>query len=239
MTQTSDATIAEACGHWRDTAALIVTGQTPTDFLQGYLTSNTEMLTPGRAQPTALCNLKGRVLANGWALGLETGVALIVHRSLFDKTRQFLSPYARFGRCALGETARQVLVNTDNADIELLPHLRIELVETANPELADVSSILSTHLVTESLALLSAPVSEEFLPQMLGLDRCGAVDFNKGCYLGQEIVARAQFRGEVKRQLALFQWQDQPPAIGSTDAAKNTVISIGANGQGLWVSRVS
>lgn len=42
---------------------------------------------------------------------------------------------------------------------------------------------------------------EQFLPQMLGLERLGGIDFKKGCYPGQEIVARTQYLGELKRRL--------------------------------------
>jgi len=40
-----------------------------------------------------------------------------------------------------------------------------------------------------------------FVPQMVNLERLGAVDFNKGCYPGQEIVARTQYRGVLKRRM--------------------------------------
>jgi folate-binding protein YgfZ len=43
---------------------------------------------------------------------------------------------------------------------------------------------------------------EEFVPQMVNLERLGAVDFKKGCYPGQEIVARTQYRGVLKRRMA-------------------------------------
>ena len=42
---------------------------------------------------------------------------------------------------------------------------------------------------------------ESFIPQMLNLDRLGAVSFDKGCYPGQEVVARARYLGRVKRRL--------------------------------------
>ncbi len=45
---------------------------------------------------------------------------------------------------------------------------------------------------------------EQFIPQMLNLDRLGAIDFRKGCYPGQEIVARTQYRGQLKRRLFGF-----------------------------------
>ena len=43
--------------------------------------------------------------------------------------------------------------------------------------------------------------SEHFVAQMLDLDRLGAIDFKKGCYIGQEVIARAHYRGGVKRHL--------------------------------------
>lgn len=43
--------------------------------------------------------------------------------------------------------------------------------------------------------------SERFVAQMLGLDELGAIDYKKGCYIGQEVIARAHYRGAVKRHL--------------------------------------
>jgi folate-binding protein YgfZ len=49
-----------------------------------------------------------------------------------------------------------------------------------------------------------AATSEEFVAQMLNLDVLGAVAFDKGCYTGQEVIARAHYRGRVKRRLQRF-----------------------------------
>jgi folate-binding protein YgfZ len=49
-----------------------------------------------------------------------------------------------------------------------------------------------------------AATSEEFVAQMLNLDVLGAIAFGKGCYIGQEVIARAHFRGRVKRRLQRF-----------------------------------
>jgi folate-binding protein YgfZ len=46
--------------------------------------------------------------------------------------------------------------------------------------------------------------SEEFVAQMLNLDALGAIAFDKGCYTGQEVIARAHYRGRVKRRLQRF-----------------------------------
>lgn len=62
--------------------------------------------------------------------------------------------------------------------------------------------------VTDSLA-------DQFLPQMLNYQALGAVNFKKGCYSGQEVVARAQFRGQVKKRLyrAQLSGQEQPDRL--------------------------
>ena len=49
-----------------------------------------------------------------------------------------------------------------------------------------------------------AATSEEFVGQMLNLDVIGAIDFDKGCYTGQEVIARAHYRGRVKRRMQRF-----------------------------------
>ena len=49
--------------------------------------------------------------------------------------------------------------------------------------------------------LVTQATQDQFVPQMVNYERFGAVDFQKGCYPGQEIVARAQYRGQVKRRM--------------------------------------
>ena len=57
--------------------------------------------------------------------------------------------------------------------------------------------------VMSGVTLLSQPVFEQFVPQMLNYESVGGVNFKKGCYPGQEVVARSQFRGTLKRRTAL------------------------------------
>ena len=54
--------------------------------------------------------------------------------------------------------------------------------------------------VQSGVATLSAPVVDAFVPQMLNYESVGGVNFKKGCYPGQEVVARSQFRGTLKRR---------------------------------------
>lgn len=57
--------------------------------------------------------------------------------------------------------------------------------------------------VQAGVAMVSAPVVEAFVPQMLNYESIGGVNFKKGCYPGQEVVARSQFRGVLKRRAML------------------------------------
>nr|WP_295781654.1 folate-binding protein [Rhodoferax sp.] len=67
--------------------------------------------------------------------------------------------------------------------------------------------------VRSGVATLSTPVFEAFVPQMLNYESVGGVNFKKGCYPGQEIVARSQFRGTLKRR-AFVVHADTPMAAG-------------------------
>lgn len=57
--------------------------------------------------------------------------------------------------------------------------------------------------VHSGIAWVTSPVFEAFVPQMLNLESVGGVNFKKGCYPGQEVVARSQFRGTLKRRTYL------------------------------------
>jgi folate-binding protein YgfZ len=57
--------------------------------------------------------------------------------------------------------------------------------------------------VRSGIAMISTPVVDAFVPQMLNYESVGGVNFKKGCYPGQEVVARSQFRGTLKRRAFL------------------------------------
>jgi tRNA-modifying protein YgfZ len=66
--------------------------------------------------------------------------------------------------------------------------------------------------IAQGVPEVSAQTSGHFVAQMLNLDLVDAVSFSKGCYTGQEIVARAHYRGRVKRRMQRF-WTDQLKAL--------------------------
>jgi folate-binding protein YgfZ len=75
-------------------------------------------------------------------------------------------------------------------------------------ELAPVGTALSEQdwawtEVRSGIAMITAPIVEALVPQMLNYESVGGVNFKKGCYPGQEVVARSQFRGTLKRRAFL------------------------------------
>jgi tRNA-modifying protein YgfZ len=67
--------------------------------------------------------------------------------------------------------------------------------------------------VQSGIAMITQPIFEAFVPQMLNYESVGGVNFKKGCYPGQEIVARSQFRGTLKRRAYLVH-TDGTPTVG-------------------------
>lgn len=99
--------------------------------------------------------------------------------------------------------------------------------------------------VRSGVAPISTPIFEAFVPQMLNYESVGGVSFKKGCYPGQEVVARSQFRGTLKRRAyivhgaqAMHAGQD---VFSSADAeqATGTVALAAPHPAGGWDAIVS
>jgi folate-binding protein YgfZ len=82
--------------------------------------------------------------------------------------------------------------------------------------------------IRAGLAEVSAASADTYIPQMLNYHLTGAVNFKKGCYTGQEIVARAYYRGQVKRHLIRAALSGPAPAVGAAinDANGRAVGSV-------------
>ena len=84
--------------------------------------------------------------------------------------------------------------------------------------------------VRSAIAEVGADTQDKFVPQMLNLELLGAVSFTKGCYPGQEIVARTQYRGEIRRRTFLAHIaSERPVAAGDevTDARTTAGAPVG------------
>ncbi len=89
--------------------------------------------------------------------------------------------------------------------------------------------------VAAGLPQVYAATQGQFVAQMLNLDVLGGIAFDKGCYIGQEIIARAHYRGRVKRRMQRFAFDLQsPPAAGASVALPSgeTAIVVDVCGAG-------
>ena len=77
------------------------------------------------------------------------------------------------------------------------------------------------------VARITSDTSDAYLPQMLNLDRLRAVSFEKGCYVGQEIVARTQHLGRVKRRMYLGRSDAASVGDPVVDTAKEGAPKVG------------
>lgn len=98
--------------------------------------------------------------------------------------------------------------------------------------------------VRSGIVTLTTPVVEAFVPQMLNYESVGGVNFKKGCYPGQEIVARSQFRGTLKRR-AFLVTASAPLTVGqevfnaASDQPVGTVAQAAVAPDGQWAALVS
>ena len=99
--------------------------------------------------------------------------------------------------------------------------------------------------VRSGIVTVTTPVIEAFVPQMINYESVGGVNFKKGCYPGQEIVARSQFRGTLKRRTYLVQ-ADAPVSAGqevfaAADAEQpvGTVAQAAPAPGGGWAALIS
>ena len=170
-----------------DTLAVIdVTGDDAATFLQGQLTCDVTRIEPGKMSLGAWCNPKGRVIALFHIRRHASGFALLVPGALAEAIVKRLTMY-RF-----------------RAKVEL----SLRAATPADLDGADVDEWQAENL-RAGIATIAAPQSEKFTPHMLNLDLLGAVSFDKGCYTGQEVVARTHYKGATRRRLMKFSTDDK------------------------------
>ena len=111
-------------------------------------------------------------------------------------------------------------------------------------EPAPVGTPLATELwlwseVRSGIVTLTTPLVDAFVPQMLNYESVGGVNFKKGCYPGQEIVARSQYLGKLKRRMALATLPDAAArpgdevfSVADPDQPSGMIVNAAPNGAG-------
>ncbi len=141
-----------------------------------------------------------------------------------------VAPFRGGYAVAMPGLRRRVLLLVAAADAQAIWREHEARGETNDANLWDLDDVRA------GIAHICAGTSEMFLPQMLDYDQLGAVSFTKGCYLGQEIVARTQHLGRAKRHLRLLTWNGAVlPMVGDAllgvDGARaGTLVNVAAIG---------
>lgn len=198
-------------------------GEDAADFLHNQVSSDVLALSHGESTFACYCEPKGRVLAlmliakSDDASSTKDYLA-IVSRSLAATIAIRLKMYVIRAKVSI-EVMEDVSVAGLQSDGEF-PSSTGQLTKITPPD-SDSSYVLtedSSNLSRSSdeinnwkfselhkgISWLCPETSAQFLPQMLGFDQIGAVNFRKGCYPGQEIVARIHYLGKVKRHPRLL-----------------------------------
>ncbi|MEO7115436.1 MAG: folate-binding protein, partial [Caldimonas sp.] len=120
----------------------------------------------------------------------------------------------------LGDTPAMHTLRRGAATVIALPDaagVRRALVALPAAESLDVGGApaLSLHAwrwleVQSGVVTIDSATVDRFVPQMVNFELVGGVDFQKGCYPGQEVVARSQYRGTTRRRTFLFDCETTP-----------------------------
>lgn len=195
-------------------ALLLASGADAESFLQGQLTLDLRSLEPRQQRLTAWCNAKGRVWAVLRILRCAEGFALLLPQ---DQAEAFERRIRMFVLRAQVEFSRRNVVvqghirpdetlewRTDGDDwwLPVGPEQALSLRRQPTPSpKEDADARFRTLRLLAGEPQISAATQEKFLPQSLGLGELGGLHFNKGCYVGQEIVARVHYRGRAPQRL--------------------------------------
>lgn len=214
-----------------DEVLLLLEGPDSRNFLHGQTTADFAQSAPGAAIAGAFCDLKGRVLTDFLAVVIsESRIVLRVRAALASRLSEHLKKYLMFAKSSLTPLPGAVFGSAGGVGSQL--PTGDATVDT--PESIEVGTPLLTvprwgncaehwHLegsgpsakadldrwhclaIQAGEARIESVTWGRYLPQDLNYDLRHWVSFNKGCYTGQEVIARLHFRGQPKRRLSLAQ----------------------------------
>ena len=228
-----------------------VSGADAAEFLHSQLSNHILDLQPGEACFATYNSPRGRVLANMLVLRRADRFLLVMAADLLDATikrlRMFVlrsktvfhtdSAWQVYGQSGADTGADAAALKfaaeeDDNGLITLaLAGGNCILLSTAPLPDADHPAAAEAWQAAEILQgrpWISQPTVESCVAQMLSQHLLGGVHFKKGCYPGQEIIARAQYRGQVRRGMAVCR-SAQPVAVGSKVEADGEEVGIVIN----------
>lgn len=204
-----------------DLAVLSVRGVDARSFLQGQLSNDIDLLDSRSSLVAGLHNAQGRCLALPRLLRVEPEhILLALPADLAVPVASHLSKFVFRARIRIENANSQWRVyGAAGPDAEAAASTRLSIPMDVTgmrqmivaprleaPPDGDIQSRATWRLddIAAGLPEIRAATSGLFTAQMLNLDLIGAVSFSKGCYTGQEIIARAHYLGKVRRRMQRF-----------------------------------
>lgn len=212
--------------HLNYLSVISVTGADSASFLQGQISCNIKNLTPNQASIAAYCTAKGRVISIMIVVPHVDGFWLILPSSLVELVQKRLQMFVlrsavqlrRLEMSVIGITSHSpnvpelslpltnfACISKDSLCLVKIPSVHEARYLFLTPDLPKLD-LGSTELwrledISAGLPWFEVDQTESYTPHMLNLDTLGGISLDKGCYTGQEIVARTHYLGKNKRQL--------------------------------------
>ncbi|MEC8882452.1 MAG: hypothetical protein VX737_04145 [Pseudomonadota bacterium] len=218
--------------------AILFHGKKVLDFLQGMCTSNVDSLQTSQALATTFCQHQGKLVALGTLAMLSPEQILFIGQpctlsTLLDYLHPFLQlsrvtasieKITCFGLIQAHQNSERTPYHVRNQSqfslISIAKNLSIGFTldpsHTLNPSSFGTICSLSfwhAHLIQNHIPILTKNTLSQFTPNMLGLVPSMRVSLQKGCYCGQEIIARSHHLGKAKRQLLTFTTTYELPSL--------------------------
>jgi tRNA-modifying protein YgfZ len=205
-----------------DWGVIRAAGAEAASFLQSQLTQDVLGLDAQRATLAGWCSAKGRLLASFvvWRPAADE-LLMACSADVLPAVLKRLSMFVLRAKCKLSDasselplwgvagTAATVSTWRRAGDLIGLPPARgvaRALLAGDAPALPALDANAWSWLeVASGVPRIVSATVEQFVPQMVNFEVVGGVNFQKGCYPGQEIVARSQYRGTVKRRAFVFE----------------------------------
>jgi folate-binding protein YgfZ len=212
-------------------AALRISGDDAENFLQGQLSCDVKAIPPGGGSLGSYCSPKGRMLASFTLLRAPDEFVMLLSASLAAAIQKRLSMFVLRAKVKItspGDTlvlmglAGPACRNALAASFEGAMPADLQVFEIAGSRILLLVPLANaaqtwTRLcarftpvgsgawqwidISLGIPLITAATQDQLIPQMANLELIGGVSFKKGCYTGQEIVARTQYLGKVKRRM--------------------------------------
>ncbi|AJQ94528.1 YgfZ/GcvT domain-containing protein [Gynuella sunshinyii] len=211
---------------------MTVQGPDAVKFLQGQSTQDFSTLHNEEFRHGAFCTPKGRVYMNFIALFGETNdvIYLVCHQSVMEHALTTLKKYAVFYKVTLTHNTETMVTGLFKTSQAHTLNRIDDAIYCSWPGQRTMALLPKTMLIHEDsqaateweigdiqqgLPWLTREMIDICIPQNINLQAIGGISFKKGCYTGQEIVARTQYKGQVKSWCLPAVLPDHPVASGT------------------------